>query len=252
MSETCLATLGVRPARGRAFVAEEFEPGKGHVVLLTDGFWRRRYGAAPDAVGRILKVDDLPYTVVGVLPPTFKTLGELEAADEASVDRSVAIVVPFAGGPTFWRDNTSSDQAGRGLRIIGRLRQGVPLARARVEVSTVIARTHNLGTVTRVNQTLVPVTAHVLGTLPSQMTLLAVAVGVLLLVACINVSNLLLVRAEARQGEAAIRASMGASTGTLVRSSCYEVLALGVAGGCVGALLAWGAFVWCRRPPTDC
>jgi putative ABC transport system permease protein len=240
MTETCMATLGVRPVSGRAFVAGEFQPGKGQVALLSDGFWRRHYGGTQDAVGRTLVVDDRPYTVVGVLPQTFRTLGELEAGGEASFDRRVAIVVPFAGGPMFWRDPSSSDQASRGLTIIGRLRPGIPVERARTEVSTVIERAPRPAGVARLNHALVPVATLLVRDLPAQMTLLSLAVGMLLLVACANVANLLLERGEARRREIAIRASVGASAGALIQTALVEVVSLSVAGGALGMLLAWG------------
>jgi predicted permease len=234
-----LSVVGVQPALGRAFAADELRTGQDNVVLLTDAFWRRRFGASRDVLGRTLVLDDRPYTVVGVLPHSFKTLLELVPARGLSFDWGAAVVAPLVSDPLRTRDANSTDRFWRGMEVVGRLRPGITIERARAETAAITSRVQ-VAPLPRREYTLVGLTDYVAGDLPAQMGLLAAAVGLLLLVACANVANLLLARGTSRRREMATRAAIGASMGHLVRHALTETLLLGLGGGLAGILAAWG------------
>ncbi|RPJ53932.1 MAG: FtsX-like permease family protein, partial [Acidobacteria bacterium] len=235
-----LETIRVKPVIGREFLPEEFEGGGAPVVLLTGAFWRAEFRADPQVMGQVLVLDNVPHTVIGVLAESFRTLGELEAAADASYDRNVMAVVP---GENL---DALAQRRGRNRPIvaIGRLRRDVSIDQARAQFAPIPARTVPPGILQRIlasgfSFSLVRVTSAVTGKLSVQLTLLSLAAGVLLLVSCANVANLLLARGEGRRRELAIRAAMGASLGAIVRSLLAEALLLSAAGGLVGVVLAW-------------
>jgi len=216
-------TLGVKPALGRDFLPEERQPGRSHVVLLTDGLWRSHFAGDPQVLGRTVKLNDENYTVVGVLPPHY----------EFPPDDVPRLLVPL------------EPDASRGhgfLFAVGRLKPDVPLARAQAEMSTI---EHRLGQEypqdKEVGVELQPLQAsYVAGLRPALLILLG-AVGFVLLIACANVANLFLGRAASRQKELAVRASLGADGSRLIRQLLTESALVGVLGGALGLLLAvWG------------
>ena len=234
-----LSVVGVSPAVGRAFGQVPSEPGGEKVVLLTDAFWRRHYGGARDVVGQRLSLDDQAYTIIGVLPRQFQTVMQLMPARGLSFDRGAAMLTPLLGDP-LRRDANSTDMLWRGMNVIARLRPGVALEGARAAAAT-LAKTVTLPPSSRKRDyRLVPLPDYVAADLPSQMAILAAAVGLLLLVASANVASLLLARGSARQRELATRAALGASTGQLVRHALTESVALGLMGGALGVFAAWG------------
>ncbi len=233
------AVIGVRPVIGRGFSTEHFTSGHGQVVLLTDAFWRRHYGGSPSAIGRSLALDDRSYTVIGVLPGSFRTVAQLLPARGLSFDRGAALVIPLAGDPLA-RDPLDTDQWSRGLAVIGRLRRDVTLAAAESEASAIARRAAARSSSRSEGRPLTPLAEYVRGDLPSQMLLVGAAVAVMLLVACANVANLLLARATARRHEMATRTALGASTAQLVRHVLIETLVLAVAGGAAGVVFALG------------
>ena len=215
--------FGVWPAIGRAFTIGDAEPGKDHVVVLSNRFWRQHFGSDLRVVGRGIRLDGEPYTVVGVMPA-------------GSFDR---------GWPQIWRPLvlTAAERSRdyRWLRGIARLRSGVSLDQARAEMDAVgvrIARDYassNTGwgvTVDRMADTLVdPMLRQSLG-------ILLAAAGLLLLLACANMANLALARGTSREREVTVCAALGASRGRIVRQVIVESLLVSTAAGLVG--LAWG------------
>ena len=219
-----LDTLGVTPLLGRRLLAEDFEAGNPRVALLGHAWWVRRFGADPAMVGRTLVVDDQPLTVVGVLPPNVLRFG----AD---------IVQPLVAAD-YPTSRTHQD-----LDVVARLKPGVTLARAQAALDTVARRLAldypetNTGRGFRV----VPLGKYY-ASLERQaepgLLLMLGAVALVLLVACTNVTNLILARTVPRARECLVRTALGASRGRLVRQLLVETAVLFVAGGALGVVVA--------------
>ena len=219
------AVLGVRPFLGRALADEDSRPQAAPVVVLSEGFWRRRFAADPGIVGRSLVLDGRPTTVVGVMPQSFQLPAGKAAWLPLTLDQELR---------DSWR--------GRWLTVVARLGPETTLAQARDEMARLhedLARelpAYNTGWTTNVFS----LPADLVRDVRPALTVLMGAVSLLLLVACANVANLLLARALSREREVAIRSALGASPGRLVRQLLAESLLLGVLGGVAGLLLgAW-------------
>ncbi|PYT06403.1 MAG: hypothetical protein DMF60_09455 [Acidobacteria bacterium] len=221
--------LGIAPALGRGFSSEEEQFGNHRVALLSNALWQRRYGADPQIIGRSVTLGGVAYTVVGVMPqgmPFFDNQPVVELWTPIS----------FAPGDNFDTRNNHF------VNLVGRLKPGVTLQQAQSEVSAIAdlmaeqeKGNEGLGAL------LVPLREQFTGDVRLAVLVLLGAVAFVLLVACVNVANLLLARAAGREKELAIRASLGASRGRLIRQLMLESLPLGLLGGGAGLLLAvWG------------
>jgi putative ABC transport system permease protein len=191
----------------------------GRVIVLSDAYWRTRFGSAPDAVGRTIFLNDQPFRIVGVMPARFS--------------------FPY-GRPTFWTplDPAASESGNTRVNAVGRLRSGLAVAAAQTVLDGVKAPGPTL--IEGGGLKLVPLDQHRVNPRPRKALLaLLGAVGFVLLLACVNAANLLLVRASDRQGEIAIRLAMGAARGRIVRELLTEALVLAIAGGGLGVILAW-------------
>jgi putative ABC transport system permease protein len=220
-----LRTLGVHPELGRGFLPEEFQPGRDDVLILTDACWRRRFAEDVNVVGRTVTVDGRRFTVLGVLPPNVLRYG----AD--FLKPLVSASYPSA------RDH-------RNLDVFARLRPGVTLGAAQAELDALGRRLEVEYPSASVNHRfrVIPLDKYYASVNPAAgrgLILMLGAVGLVLLIACVNVANLLFARAATRTRECVIRAALGASRTRLARQLVIENLLLFLAGGCLGWFVAW-------------
>ena len=228
VTASMLPMLGTSPALGRGFRAEEDRPGAAPVALISEGLRQRRFGGAADVVGRSLVVDNTPHAIVGVLPPGFELV---QPAD---------VLIPI--GP--WAANLPDDRGWHpGIFPIARLRTGVAIEQARAEMEAIARGLEQQypETNTKVGAAVTPLQQQMVQNVRPALLLLLGAVALVLLIACANVANLLLVRTVERRREIALRAALGAGRLALVRHVLAESLVLSVTGGALGLLLAgWG------------
>ena len=218
--------LGVVAALGRTFVPEEEQRGRDRVVVLSDGVWRRRFGADPRIIGQSVTVEGEQHTVVGVLPRDFRLFRVL--------NRELDVFVPLA------LDRTRAERSEHVLFVYARLRPGVSLEQAQTAMDAIskgIAQRYpTVRTGWRAE--VVALQEQWTGQIRSGLVLLQVAVGFVLLIGCANIANLLLARAEGRQREMAIRAALGAAPLRLIRQLITESLVLAVPAGALGTGIA--------------
>ena len=221
--------LGARPREGRVYSSEEDRSGTEPVVVLSEGLWQSRFGGDPGIVGSALLVDDVPHTIVGVLPSSF------------SFPSGARLWVPIG---RFATDRNFEDRSIHpGLLALGRLRSGVTVGQAAAEmqgIATDLKRRYPAES-TSEGVTVQPLRDALVGRVERPLLLLFAAVGVLLLITCSNVASLLLTRALARGQEMAVRVALGARRGHVFRQVLVESVLLAAAGGALGALVAaWG------------
>jgi predicted permease len=233
VTDRLLPVLGIQPMLGRAFTPDDDTPGRPLRVMLTHGYWQRAFGGAPEVVGQSLQIEGAPAEVIGVLSPSFKFLRT-----------DPALLVPLQ------LDRADETNVSFGFQALGRLKPGTTLDQANADVARMIpivvqkAPRHEAF---RLEPNVRPLAQDVIGDVGRLLWILLATVGVVLLIACVNVANLFLVRAEGRQQELAVRAALGASRGRIARALLAESVALGLAGGAVGLLLAEAALGLLRR-----
>jgi predicted permease len=233
--------LGLKPVMGRTFLRTDDQIGAPPVAMISAGFWKRKLGGAPDIIGKNLTLDGKGFTIIGVIPSTFDL-----KVDSFSASDVYAPVVHWNNDLLFNRG------AGLGFHGIGRLQRDTSLAQARADFSGV---TKNLAAAyPEVNKgigaSLIPFKQRMLGNVKGALLALFFAVGFVLLIACANIANLLLARANQRTHEFAVRAALGASKSRLIRQLLTESVLLGIAGGACGLFLAtWGTHAALKALP---
>lgn len=232
--------LGVQPWLGRAFTERETVPGSADVVLLSDGFWSRRFARDPEMVGRSILLDEAPHTIVGVMPEGFAVPLDLAGGNVRDIWLPLAV------------DAGQAPRSNRAVRAVARLASGVTLAQGQAALDVVageLARRFpqsNAGWGARLES----VRDVVVGDARVMLLLALGASGFVLLLACANVANLLVARSVARRREFAIRASLGARRGRLTRQQLTETCGLALIGGGIGVLFAYWAtgLIVCLSP----
>lgn len=224
--------LGIPPQFGRTFRAEENVLGNHRRAILSHALWQRQFGGDSTIVGQPVHVNGFPYTVVGIMPRTFHPVGSLVLGDEVALWR-----------PLVPADNQTGGRGARNLRVVGRLRAGVTIEEAQTELDGIAARLAtaypetNAGSGVRI----VPLQEQIVHSARPALLALWFSVGIVLLIACVNVANLLVVRGTAQKKQTVIRMALGARRRTVVFTLLAESILLGATGGVLGLVLAAGA-----------
>ncbi len=235
VTEGILNALGVQPIVGRWFTARDDSPDSPKTVILTYGYWQRRFGGEASAVGRNLLVDGVPREIIGVMPQRFRFL-----------DEKPELILPFRF------DRAKTTLGNFSYRGIARMKPGVSVAQVNADLGRIIPMVSTrfqpppgfsakLFEEARIQPNARPLKQDVVGGLGKVLWVLMASIGAVLLIACANVANLLLVRAEGRQQELALRVAIGASWGRLAAGLLMESVFLGLLGGVAGVFLAYGA-----------
>jgi putative ABC transport system permease protein len=226
--------LGARPALGRTLLPGDGEAGREEVAVISHGLWQRRFGGSPDVVGRSVTLDGRGVTVVGVMPPDFKWF----IKENSTGGRPADVWVPLALAP-----QQGAARRGRYLSTVARLKPGVSIEQGQAEMEAVATRIGaeypNLAKGWGV--TVVPLRDQLAGEIKPALLVVLGAVGFVLLIACVNVANLVMARSAGRSREMALRAALGAGRLRIARQLLTESLLLAAAGGALGLLLSY----WC-------
>ncbi|HEY1946766.1 MAG TPA: ABC transporter permease [Bryobacteraceae bacterium] len=252
ISDGLLPALAVEPEIGRWFVPAEQLPGSNESVLLTYGYWQRRFGGDRSVIGRKIFVDARPREIVGIMPAGFRI-----------ADTTADLILPLR------LDRSRAILAGFYLRAIGRLKPGVSVEQANADIARLIpiwmrswpsVEGHDRGDALaekvyrswRIGPNVRPLRESVVGNVSSVLWVVMGTLGMVMLIACANVANLLLVRVDARQSDLAVRAALGAGWSRIVRQLLIESLLLGALGGTLGLAIAYGGLrLLVRNGPSN-
>jgi putative ABC transport system permease protein len=241
VSPNIFSLLGVEPIRGRGFLPNEFGEGNDNVVVISERIWKRQFNSDPTLIGKPLSLNGRNYTVVGVMPASFEFPIALFGVQGNQFGQRVDIWKPIAFTQEQLHQRGSRDYA-----VIGRLKPGVTVQRAQAEIDTMISGwfkqfPDNYDRATRFGATLYRFQDQVVGSMRTALLILSGAVAVVLLIACANLTTMLLARSSAREREFAVRVALGAGPAQLIRQLLTESVLLALAGALCGIMLSiWG------------
>jgi len=236
VTDGTLPLLGIPPLLGRTFTHQDDSPGSPDTVILTYGFWRKKFAGSPSAIGQTIILDGTPWQIIGVLPPRFQFLDETD----------LAVILPFK-----W-DRNKTHLGNFSYEALARLKPGVTIKQANADIARMlplVTRTFpappgfsaKLFDDARIGPNLRPLKNDVVGDVGSMLWVLMGSIGLVLLIACANVANLLLVRVEGRRQELAVRSALGAGPYRIAAELFLESVILGLLGSAVGLGLAYAA-----------
>src|ERR1044071_5267336 len=250
VTSNLMPALGVEPLLGRTFSAQEEQPGQDKVAIISYDLWQQRYGGAKEILGRVITANQVRRQIIAVMPAGFNSPRATEMPQAYNLPEKADLWVPLARNAEYWQRRTQRGS----MCLVARLKAGVTATQAQAEMDQIAARqaiaypeTHKGWRVW-----LTPFFSQVTGRTRMPLLILLGAVGVLLLIACANITSLLLVKAAGRRREIAVRAAIGAGRARIIRQLLTESILLGLLGGGLGLLLGyWGLNVLLAFIPTN-